>query len=424
MKEAFKNTPVRWKIAFLLCLASGLNYLDRNTLAILATTIQKDLNLSDVDYGNITAAFVLSYTIMYAISGRLIDWIGTRKGFAISVGGWSLASMLHAFAHTVSQFTVFRFSLGVTESANFPAGVKSVTEWFPLKERALAIGIFNAGAAIGAAVAVPIVSYLALFYGWRVTFIVTGAIGIIWLFAWLKYYRLPQDHPKISEAEKKLILGEKTTDADEVQEKVNVVQLLKKKATWGCFSARIFIDPVTYFLLFWIPKFLQDEHGFSLHEVGASAWIPYIGMGAGTILGGYIPKLLIEKQGWSLNKSRKTIMFTASLLIPLFCVLLYWIASPVMAIVLISGIMLAHGLWSNITIPAEIYPKSVQATVTGIGGSLGGLAGFFSQKLIGSTIGTYSYIPIFIYVGSAYILSLLLVNMLAGRLGIIQKIKS
>jgi ACS family hexuronate transporter-like MFS transporter len=418
-----RNKPIRWKIAFMLCLASGLSYLDRNTLAVLASTIQADLGFSDMDYANITAAFVLSYTIMYAVSGRLVDRIGTRKGFSIAVGGWSLVSMLHGLAHTVAQFSLVRFFLGITESANFPAGVKAVTEWFPIKERALAIGIFNAGAAIGAAVAVPIVSYVALYYGWRIAFIATGAIGFVWLIGWIRYYHLPEDHPRISEAEKKLILedGEGAHDARDTPPKISIKQLLKRKETWGCFSARIFIDPVTYFLLFWIPKYLQDKQGFSLQDIGATVWIPYAALGIGTILGGAIPKWLIEKQGWSLNKARKSVMLFASVVIPAFCYLLYARGTPTIAICAIAGIMFAHGLWSNITLPTEIYPKRVQATITGLGGTLGGITGFASQSLIGITIGIYSYLPMFIYVGFVYLFTFLLVVLLIGKLGFIRK---
>lgn len=417
-----KDKPLRWKIAFLLCLASGLNYLDRNTFAILANTIQADIGFSDSEYANITATFVFSYTVMYAISGRIIDWIGTKKGFAISVGGWSLVSMLHAFAQSVGQFSVFRFFLGVTESANFPAGVKSVTEWFPLKERALAIGIFNAGAALGAALAVPIVSFIAYYYGWRVSFAVTGFVGIIWLIAWLRFYHLPGLHPKISQSEKKLILDDAAiNNDDDASQKITLKQILLRKETWGCFSARIFIDPVTYFLLFWIPKYLQDKQGFTLSDIGATVWIPYLALGIGTILGGAIPRFMIRQLGWSLNKSRKCVMFFASVLIPVLCYILYSGATSTVAIASIAGIMFAHGLWSNITLPTEIYPKSIQGTITGLGGSLGGATGFISQILIGFAVVRYSYLPVFVYVGFVYMFTLVLVVFLIGRLGVIRK---
>ncbi|WP_080903626.1 MFS transporter [Parabacteroides sp. Marseille-P3160] len=422
MKEIKRKKNVRWRIAILLCLVSGLNCLDRNTLAILASTIQAELNWTDADYANITAIFVFSYTLMYAFSGRIVDKIGTKKGFAIFAGSWSLVSMLHAFAGTISQFAIVRFFLGITESANFPAGVKACSEWFPIKERALSIGLFNAGTAIGAALAVPIVSFLAFHFGWRVSFFITGCLGFIWLFFWIKYYHLPQNHPQITEEERNLILQENDKNhGTEEEVKVSLRQLLLKKETWGCFSARIFIDPVTYFLLFWIPKYLQDIQGFSLAELGVTAWLPYTAMGVGTILGGALPKWLIDKHGWSLNKARKTIMLIASLVIPILCYSIFSGASPIFAVCLISGIMLSHGLWANITIPSEIYPKSVQATITGIGGTLGGITSVISQKAIGETIGIYSYLPVFIYIGIAYFISFILVSLLVGKLGIMKQ---
>ncbi len=422
--KLFSYTSYRWRIALLLCFASALSYIDRNTLAILAPTIQKELNWSDVDYADVTALFVLSYTIMYALSGRFIDRIGTRKGLAWSVGSWSLVSGLHALANTVGQFSVVRFFLGATESGNFPAGVKAISEWFPMKERALAIGIFTAGSSIGAALAVPIVSFVALIWGWRMAFIVTGLLGFIWLYAWLRTYYLPERHKKITEEERDLIWGGSIPAIADVHisESVSVLKLLKKKESWGCFSARIFIDPVVYFLVFWIPKYLQDVHGFTLSELGMTAWLPYAAMGIGTILGGWLPKLLIEKRSWSLNRARKTIMFLASVAIPVFCLSLFGQVSPVSAILIISAIMFSHGLWSNIALVTEIYPKNVQATVTGIGGTLGGLTSVISQKLIGISVSNHSYLPIFLFVGLAYITAFLLVRILIGKLGTIRSI--
>ncbi|MDD4591020.1 MFS transporter [Petrimonas sulfuriphila] len=419
------NQAVRWKISLLLCLASGLNALDRNAFAILASTIQAEFSWSDIDYANLTSLFVFSYTLMYALSGKIVDRIGTRKGFGIAVGSWSFVAAMHAVVSTLAQFSIVRFFLGITESANFPAGVKASTEWFPLKERALAIGIFNAGTAIGAAVAVPLVSFIALAFGWRIAFLVTGLLGFVWLFFWLRNYYSPQDHPKITKEEKEYILQDDIPSTDnEGEKKIKLKDLLKRKETWGCFSARILIDPVTYFLLFWIPKYLQDVQGLSLKELGFAAWLPYTAMGLGTILGGYIPKLLIEQRGWSLNKSRKTVMAMASLLIPLLCFVLFSGANPIIAVLLISGIMLSHGLWANITIPSEIYPKQVQATLTGIGGTLGGITGVISQQMIGNTITAHSYLPIFIYIGGAYLFCFFCVQLLVGKLGVIRNINN
>lgn len=417
------NLSIRWKMATMLCFASALNYIDRNTLAILAPSIQKELHWTDVDYANITALFVFSYTIMYAISGRIIDRIGTKKGLAYSVGTWSLVSVLHAIASSVSQFSVARFFLGITESANFPAGVKSISEWFPIKERALAIGLFSAGSAIGATIAVPLVTFVSLAWGWRMAFVVTGALGFVWLLFWLKYYSLPENSTLISEEERSLILkDEKEIAQDKTPSRsVSIKKILSKKESWGCFSGRIFIDPVVYFFIFWIPKYLHDVKGLSLAEIGVTGWLPYAAMGIGTIMGGYIPKLLIERKNWSLNKSRKTIMLIASFAIPVFCYFLTLQINAISAILLISGIMLSHGLWSNITLPTEVYSKNVQATVTGIGGTLGGLMSVFTQKLIGITVGNNSYLPIFIFIGSAYFLAFLMVQLLIGKIGKIQQ---
>ena len=418
------NKSLRWKMAALLFFASALNYIDRNILGILAPTIQEELHWSDVDYANITALFVFSYTIMYAISGRIIDRIGTRKGLAWSVGSWSLVSVLHAFANSVGQFSIARFFLGITESANFPAGVKSITEWFPLKERALAVGFFSAGSAIGATIAVPLVTFISLAWGWRMAFVVTGTLGFIWLLVWLKYYFLPEHNTRISEEESALILkDEGPIGKDQTRpDSVSIKRILSKKESWGCFSGRIFIDPVVYFFIFWIPKYLHDVQGLSLAKIGITAWLPYAAMGVGATLGGYIPKLLIERKNWSLNKSRKTIMLIASLAIPVFCFVLTFQVSSVSAILLISGIMLSHGLWSNITLPTEVFTVNVQATVTGIGGTLGGLMSVLSQKLIGITVGNHSYLPIFIFIGSAYLVAFLLVHLLIGKIGRIQQL--
>lgn len=200
-------THLRWYVAVLLCLSSVLNYLDRQTLSVLAETIQRELRLSTIEYSYITSSFLVSYTIMYAVSGRLIDHLGTRRSFMIFVSSWSAANMIHALANTALQLSFFRFLLGVAEPANFPAGVKAASEWFPMRERALAVGIFNAGTAIGAALAVPLVSLIALIWGWRYAFVATGTLGFIWVMAWALFYRLPQVHPRLSESERNLILA-------------------------------------------------------------------------------------------------------------------------------------------------------------------------------------------------------------------------
>ena len=411
------SSNLRWKIAFLLCLASALNAIDRNAFGILANTIQDEFSWSDADYANLTALFIFSYTLMYALSGRIVDAVGTKRGLGVFLGGWSAVTILHAAAHTLGQFGAARFFLGIAESANFPAGVKAAAEWFPVRERALAIGIFNAGTAIGAAVAVPIVSMLAIYFGWRSAFVATGLLGFVWLFFWLRVYRTPA---VASGSAVKGGCGDFCGGLVPVKEAVPLRLILWRRETWGCFCARIFIDPVTYFLLFWIPKYLQDSYGLSLAELGIMVWLPYASMGVGTVLGGLLPKFLVERRAWSLNAARKTVMLAASLAIALFCGILYSGPSATVALAALSLMTLCHGLWANITISSEIYPASVQATITGVGGTLGGLTSVASQKLLGATLASYSYLPVFAYIGSSYILAFVCVCILVGKLGDIR----
>lgn len=413
-----RNGSIRWGIATMLFFVSALNYLDRQVLSVLAPTIQKELGLSDMDYSYITSAFLLSYTIMYAISGTIIDRLGTRKGFFWFVGGWSIANVLHGFAKTVMQFSIFRFFLGAAESANFPAGVKAASEWFPVKERALAIGLLNAGSSVGAALAVPMVSFIAITFNWQMAFVITGLLGAVWMFFWWRHYYIPSQHPRISVEELALIEEDKEPESGTTGNGHLFWQLLRKRQAWGCYVARILIDPCTYFLIFWIPKYLQEQQGLSLSELGYFAWIPYVALALGTVAGGIIPRALINK-GWTLDRSRKTTMLLASLLVPLFCFLLFNTTHVAIAILAIAGVMFGHGLWGNITIPAEVFPKRVHATLTGIGGTLGGITAIGVQFMVGWTVQNLSYKPIFIAVGIIYLLTFLLVQLLIGKLGVI-----
>src|SRR5262249_28175714 len=250
-KAPIKN--LRWYIAVMLCLASTLNYLDRQTLSVLADTIQKELHLSTIDYSRITFSFLISYAVMYAVSGKLIDVVGRRRGFILFASGWSVANMLHGLANTGLQLRLCRFLLGAAEPANFPAGVKAVSEWFPMHERALAVGIFNAGTALGSALAVPLVSWIALTWGWRYAFVTTGAIGFVWVAVWAIFYRLPQAHPRLSDAEKQLLLSEAKSVEEGDPGPVSIRRLLSMSETWGCILARVLTDPVSYFFFFWTP---------------------------------------------------------------------------------------------------------------------------------------------------------------------------
>lgn len=412
-------TNLRWYMAALLCLASELNYLDRQTLSVLAQTIQKELNLTTIDYSYITSSFLVSYTIMYAVSGRLVDYLGARRSFIYFVSGWSLANMLHAFANTALSLSFFRFLLGAAEPGNFPAGIKTVSEWFPMRERALAAGIFNGGTALGSALAAPLISIIALTWGWRSAFIFSGILGLLWVAIWAFFYQSPENHPRLSQEEKDLILSDLELKDDADTERISLRQLLSARETWGCVAARVLIDPISYFLTFWIPKYLQQERGFSLGDIGKYAWIPFMALALGHISGGAIPRFLISR-GWTLNSARKTTMFVVSCLIPVFYLMVTRVDSQNVALFLISGLMFGHSAWANITLPVEVFPKSVVGTVSGIGGALGGIAGIASQIGIGRVVEKFSYAPVFAVCSIMYLLAFFVVSFLIGKLGTIR----
>jgi MFS transporter, ACS family, aldohexuronate transporter len=411
---------LRWYIAILLCLASELNYLDRQTLSVLADTIQRELQLSTVQYSYITTSFLVSYTVMYAVSGRLIDLLGTRRSFLIFVSGWSVANMLHALARTALQFSFFRFLLGAMEPANFPGGVKAVSEWFPMRERAMAVGIFNAGTALGSALATPIVSFIALTWGWRYAFVITGALGFVWVAVWALFYRLPQDHPRLSQAERELILSD-TQGEEEPRQPAPIGRLLRMREAWGCIMARMLTDPISYFLFFWTPKYLQQERGFDLADLGKFGWVPFAALTLGNLASGGVPRLLIGR-GWSVNRARKTTMLVVSCLMPVFCLLVTRATSPMIALALLTAIMFGHAAWGNIILPAEVFPKRVVGTISGFGGALGGLAGAITQLSIGWVVQNVSFTPIFAVCAVMYLIAFWLVHRLIGELGRIRDI--
>jgi len=412
---------LRWYIAILLCFSTELNYLDRQTLSVLADTIQRELGLTTVDYGRITSSFLVSYAIMYAVGGRLIDWLGSRRGLMIFVSGWSIVNMLHALARTALHFSFFRFLLGIAEPANFPAGVKAVSEWFPMRERALAVGIFNAGTALGSAFAALVVPWIALAWGWRTAFVVTGGIGFVWVIVWALVYRLPHEHPRLGETEKKLILSDSGPVPDQAEGKVPVGRLLRMPATWGCVMARVLTDPISYFLFFWTPKYFQQERGFNLADIGAFLWIPFVALTLGNLSSGGIPRWLIAR-GWPLSRARKGTMLGVSLAMPVLCLVVTRVNSPTLAVAIMTAIMFGHAAWGNITLPAEVFPKKVVGTVSGLGGALGAVVGAVTQYTIGWVVQNLSFAPVFAFCAFAYLLALGLVHWLIGELGVIRQV--
>jgi ACS family hexuronate transporter-like MFS transporter len=410
---------LRWYVVVLLCFASELNYLDRQTLSVLAQTIQDELHITTIEYSNITTAFLVSYTIMYAVSGRLVDMLGTRRSFLIFVSGWSAVNILHAFARTAAHFSVFRFLLGAAEPANFPAGVKAVAEWFPLRERALAVGIFNAGTAIGAAIAAPLVSWIALSWGWRYAFVFGGALGFVWVAVWWFVYRVPREHAWLTAGERALIEGDHTDE--ETTGAVPIRRLLSARAVWGCILVRMLLDPISYFFIFWTPKFLQQERGFDLADIGKYSGIPFVALAIGNIAGGILPRLMVNR-GWTVNGARQAVMLAVSCVMPVCCLLITQVAAPSMAIGLISAAMFGHAAWAFMALPAEVFSKRVVGSVTGFAGTMGGVAGIVTQQAIGWTVQNFSFTPVFTACAFMYLIAFGVVCLLIGRLGEIRNL--
>ena len=410
---------LRWYIAGLIGLTTALNYMDRQTLALLAQTLEKELGITTMQYSYVTTAFLASYTVMYAVSGRLIDYLGTRRGFAIFVAGWSVVDVMHMFARTAGQFAVCRFFLGATEPANFPAGVKAVSEWFPMRERALAVGLFNSGTAIGAAFAAPMVAWVTLHFGWRYAFVVGAGLSILWVICWLRIYRLPQAHPWITPGELRLI--EEGQPAPSPAKTVPIREILKTREAWGCILARVLTDPISYFFVFWMPKFLQQERGFDLAAIGKYYWIPYVGLALGNLAGGAIPDYL-TRLGWSLNRSRKTMMCIASVMVPTCFLLITRVPNPMAALACITVAMFFHASWGNMTLPTEVFEKHVVGSVSGFGGALGSLVGAMAMLLIGRTVTVGSFTPVFIVYSVMPMTAFVLVCALIRQLGRVRRV--
>lgn len=409
-----KIRGLRWYIVGLLCLSTELNYLDRQALSVLAQTIKDDLHITTGQYSDITSAFLFTYTIMYAVSGRLVDFLGTRKSLALFVSGWSFATISHFFARTPLHLAVSRSALGAMEPGNFPAGVKAVSEWFPMRERAMAVGIFNAGTAIGAALAAPLVSWVALTWGWRSAFVATGSLGIFWVTAWLLFYRSPREHPNLSQDE--LLLIEDGTPEPPKIVAAPLREILKLRKVWACIAARMLTDPISYFFVFWTPLYLQQEKGFDLAAIGMYSWIPFLALALGNLAGGAVPGLLM-RFGWSLNRSRKTTMFVSSCIVTISCLALARSESPTLAIALISAAMFCHASWANMTLPAELLSRNMIGSVTGIAGAMGGIMGILSQQLIGWTVEHISFTPVFTVCSFLHLIAFGIVCLLAGKLG-------
>lgn len=396
---------LRWEICALLFFATTLNYVDRQVIGVLKPVLDKSIGWNEIEYGNVVFTFQTAYAIGLLFMGALVDKIGVKKGLILAVFGWSLASMSHGLATTVIGFCIARFALGITESTNFPASIKAVGEWFPKKERALATGIFNAGSNVGALITPMTVPLIVKFYGWQAAFYITGSLGLLWLIFWCVLYQTPENHPRLSPAERDYI----KSDSQEPMQKIPWVQLLSHPQTWGFSIAKFLTDPIWYFYLFWVPDFLHKRHGLDIVHLGVPLVVIYLMTDIGSIGGGWLSSRLI-KIGWTVNAARKTAMLICAL-----CVVPVLFASQVtdlwLAVFLIGLAASAHqGFSANLfTVASDTVPRQAVSSVVGFGGMLGAVGGMLIAQVVGHVLqythGNYNYI--FLIPPSAYLIGLL-----------------
>ena len=409
----FKIRHLRWYICGLLFLACTINYVDRQTVAVLKPHLQDQLHWSESDYGWIVFAFQLAYALMMMVSGNLIDRLGTRLGYALAMIWWSLAAMAHALARGAFSFGVARFFLGAGEAGNFPAAIKTVAEWFPPRERALATGIFNAGTNVGAVLAPPLVVWLTLKWGWQEAFIFTGALGFIWLAFWLLIYRQPAQHANLTAQELRHIRSGDAEEADVGEPKIPWTQILGYRQAWGFIVAKFMTDPIWWFYIFWLPSYLKQGRGFTLQEIGYFAWIPFLAADVGSMMGGWLSGFFM-KRGWPLSRARKAAMLICALCMPSGIAAVF-APNAWLALALISVSTSAHQGWSaNVfTLASDMFPKRDVGSVVGLGGAAGAVGGMIIAPVAGYTLQFFhTYVPLFFIAGLMHPLAILLVHRL------------
>lgn len=408
-----KRSWYRWVICGLLFFATTINYIDRQIIGILKPVLEKELHWSEIDYSNIVFSFQLAYAAGYAISGRIIDRIGLGLGYFLSVFFWSLAATAHGFARSVTGFCAARFGLGLAEGGNFPAAIKTVSEWHPRKERALATGLFNAGSNVGALITPILVPWLTLRWGWPAAFFLTGSLGVFWLILWVCLYRSPARHPRVSPSELAYI----QSDPPDPPVKISWLKLLGYRQTWAFVIGTFLTSPVWWFYLFWVPDFLNKRHGLNLLQLGAPLVVIYLMTDVGSIGGGWLSSWLIGR-GWSVNAGRKIAFLVCAL-----CVVPIFMASRVAdlwtAVFLVGLAASAHqGFSANLyTIVSDTVPRHSVSSVVGIGGMAGGIGGMFVAKAAGYVLEwTGNYNILFAAASSAYLIALLAIHLLLPRL--------
>jgi ACS family hexuronate transporter-like MFS transporter len=412
-----KIPHLRFLMIGLVFLATLVNYVDRQTVSVLKKAITDDLSLSNPDYAAIQNAFLVAYAISQMVSGRLYDAVGTRVGFTISIVVWSIAAAAHAAAASALSFASWRFVLGFGEAGNWPGAAKAIAEWFPARERALAMGIFNTGAAVGGALSPPLIAWLALTWGWRPTFVITGALGFGWLALWLWLYRRPEEHRWLSEAERAYIVEGRAAAAPGTAAETwrpGWLELLRYRQVWAVLVARFLTDPIWWLYVFWLPSYFQEARGFSLQQIGWSAWFPFLAAGLGALSGGWASGYLMSR-GMSLDRARKTVMTAGALLVPAG-ILAMRAESPYAALAWMGVVLFGFQVWIGnvLTLPSDFFPGSAVASVAGLGGTAAAVASVLYNWYTGRVVDLLGYTPVFVAAAVLGPLGLLSLFLLAG----------
>ncbi len=413
-------TRTRWWILALLFFITTINYLDRIVLSVLIPVIRKDLHITTEQYGYVTGAFQLAYTIGFLFMGRLIDRYGTRLGYGVAIAFWSAAAMLHALVRSTVSLGFWRAMLGLGESGNFPAAIKAVTEWFPKKDRALAIGLLNAGTNVASMVGPALFVWMNSHYGWRACFAITGGLGFFWLIPWLLLYRLPEAHPLVNRAELDYI----RSDGPEATTKSTMSwsAVLRYKQTLAFALAKFLTDPVWWFYLFWLPPYLYDVRKFNLTEIAWALPVIYLMADFGSVAGGWMSGHFI-RIGWTHARARKVSMACAAFVMPVAAMAVL-APNAVLVVALVSLATAGHQAWSaNLyTTTTDVFPRRAVASVTGIGGCAGGLGGVIISALVpGFVIAHFGYKPVFLLMGVLHLTALVVVDRMMGEMRPIEE---
>jgi MFS transporter, ACS family, hexuronate transporter len=401
-----RTGTVRWSIAALLTVAIAISYLDRQTMPVAIKAIQMDIPMTNTQFAQLNSAFLLAYGLMYAGGGRLVDLLGTRRGFLVIMVFWSIACASHGFATGFAMLAVSRLLLGIGEGGGFPAVTKAVAEWFPVRERSTAMGMINAGTAVGAVVAPPLIAAIIAFGGWRWVFFVTGAFGLVWALWWVRSYQSPAQHPSLSPAE---LAHVSDAAAPDLGATIPWIRLFAFPQTWGLVLGKFLSDAAWFFYLSWLPKYLYDVRGFDTKAVGYYAWIPYAFAGLGALSGGWFSSYLLTR-GRSVNFSRKLVLGMSAALMP---IIIFVPHTPIqLTIVLFSIAFFGQQSWSTLVmiLPTDLYPRRVVASVAGLVGFGGAMGGVVFNLIAGRMLdaGT-GYGPVFAAVSTFHVLAFLLI---------------